>query len=250
MSASLITVGGTHLGHVGNVNLSELNSSDAETRVFTTYDYLRVNRFEISDGDAPTPAAQPGAGGNASLLDWDGYTQWDAARATGNNFDCTGKDWDHLNFSWARPTNYTNFPQAEVRQQLLCLECSPDSIVGCEGDDWTTGTSYAFTDGTTAGTGNGLNYLSYYICGVRMQWDDDGDAGWERTSNGYDPDATLSNGAIDDVDALIIRTNNTTTTTPACDANGEPCNLCPTDTDCCSTWCDGLDCVASDPVFC
>lgn len=244
----LTNVGNTQLGKSGAVNLTELNSSDAETRVFTTYGYLRVNRFEIADGDAPTPS------GSAphNLSDWEGYVQWTASRATGANLDCTGKDWDHLNFSWTRPTDYTSFPQAEVRQQLWCVACSPNTQAGCEDDDPLSGTAYATTDGTSGGTGNVLNHLTWYLCAVYMDWDDDGDAGWERQSNGYAPDATLSNGAVDNVDSIIVRTNNTTTTTPACTPTGQPCTGCPTNPDCCTGWCDqfGGGCQDTEPDFC
>lgn len=250
MSASLRNVGATQLNKSGNVKLSELNSSDAETRVFTTYGYLRVNSFEMADGDAPTPAAQPGAGGNAQLSDWDGYLQWDAARAAGNTLDCTALDWDSANFSWVKPSNYDDFPSAEVRQQLWCKQCATQSLAGCEADDPLNGSAFATTDGST-GVASGLTHLTWYTCAVVMNWDDDGDSGWERESDPYGADSTPTNG-FDDVDAIIIETENTTTTTPACLGNGEPCTGCPTNSDCCSGWCDqfGGGCQPSEPTFC
>ena len=251
MTVSLVTLGQTQFGKVGDVSLEALNESAAETRSFSGTGYKRVNRFEIEDGSAPAPSA-----GSVSLIDYDGYVQWNSTRGAGNTLDLTGKDHDSLDFSWVRPSGYTAFPQAEVQQQLWCKKCATQTQVGCEADDYLAGSAFATTDGTTAGTGNVLDIDSWYVCSIVMDWDDEGVAGFPRQSDGYDAVASPAFGGFDDVDAIIVKTDTTTTTT-TCLALGETCESCNgggsqgDGNTCCSGWCDdSLLCVASDPGFC
>ena len=84
---------GVQLGKSGTVKLTELNTSNATTRVYATYGYKRVNSNEIARDDAPEPdgTTTGSVGPDNSLAKWDGYVQWSAGDEHGTNLDNTDK---------------------------------------------------------------------------------------------------------------------------------------------------------------
>ena len=206
MAASLSFIGHTCLGRTGSVKLSELNTTDAASRVYTTgsnNDLRRVNSNEVSRSQAPhsssAQSTSAGTGANNSLDKWDGYLQWNASEELGTALAVSSKECRTYGvmgapdtacraiFSFTRPSGYTNFVQNSVQQQLLVKLCSDQSagILGCDDDDDDPidhGASYVLGDGASLDTGwlsaAHLQTDKWYIGTVRMQWND------ERTASG------------------------------------------------------------------
>jgi hypothetical protein len=245
MVVNLLTLGQDEFGKVGTVSLASLNASDAETRSYSGTGYKRVSRFEIFDGNAPAPSA-----GTVTLSTYDGYDQWDAARSAGDEFNTTSITDTSVNFAWSRPSGYTAFPQAEVRQAIYCVECATQTLAGCEADTFLDGTVKWSGDGSSA-SGVSFTCEKWYLCGIVMEWDDEGVATWPQQSNSYPTRvAGVQNGGIADSGgdgpAIIFEMDT------CCVANGNPCPnaTCPTDAGCCSGWCDEFNCVATEPELC
>lgn len=229
MTVSLLTVGQTHLGKSGDVKLSELNSSDATTRVYASYGYKRVNSNEVARGEAPSPAAS----GTGTLTDWmsgggNAYQQWIPSDEVGS-FDVSkscsaGASSCVATFTVARPAGYANFNQPSVQQQLYVLLCTDQNTTSqCnnagEDDDPFDGSSYTPGDGTTLTAGSLLEN-KWYIAGVRMQWNDEATPGsWIRTGDNYTPNSAGTPNAYNGTLGLIFQMP----AAPIC--NGNQCGL-------------------------
>ena len=233
MTVSLANVGQVQLGRTGSVKLSELNSSDATTRVYTTgtdNDLKRVNSNEVARDEAPAPAPS----GTGVLSDWmssggNAYSQWIPSDEIGSidvSKSCSsGPSACVATFSITRPAGYTDFNQASVRQQLYVLLCTDQSSGaqcnnGGEDDDPFDGSSYTPGDGTTL-TATGLLENKWYIAGVRMQWNDEATPGsWIRTGAAYDASGSVSTpNAYDGTLGLVFQMP----LAPVC--NGNDCGL-------------------------
>ena len=165
MVASLSDAGHTQLGKSGTVKLTELNTSNATTRVYATYGYKRVNSNEIARDDAPEPdgTTTGSVGPDNSLAKWDGYVQWSAGDEHGTNLDntdksCTtitsgfsggGSDKCQATFSVTLPAGYSgslvdgHFDNPKVGQALWIMECpqstqDADDAEDCSLNGWTS----------------------------------------------------------------------------------------------------------------
>ena len=217
--ASLVNIGQTQLGKSGDVKLSELNSADAESRVYATYGYKRVNNNEEADNDCPSQAdaASSTVGADNSLAKWIGYAQWETSNQpstseypnAGSNFNLTAKDAGSAenagtaNFSWTKPSGYANFPQGYVNQELWVRACTGSSFpTDCENDDPFAGNinkeRVAMGDGTT-GQVTDLRENHYYVAGVRMLWNDENDSAgtYTQTGAGYRIAGSLAHSGTD-----------------------------------------------------
>jgi hypothetical protein len=228
------------LGRTGSVKLSELNSSDATTRVYTTgtdNDLKRVNSNEVARSNAPSPAAS----GTGTLTDWmdgsgNGYTQWTAADETGSNMNLTTKTCQSPTsckaiFSFDRPVGYTNFHQGSVQQQFFIKQCHDQATTSqCDGpssgeeDNPLNGTMYIAGDGTSLDSGyhSNLQENKWYIGTVRMQWNDEVTPGsYIRDGANYTAIAqgSMSNSGYNKVDAIVFQMP----AAPVC--NGNDCGL-------------------------
>jgi len=231
--ASLINIGQTQLGKSGNVKLSELNTTHAETRVYSTYGYKRVNNNEEADNDCPSDSdatSDSGSIGAAnSLAKWIGYAQWETGAHPGTseypnqglNFNLTAKDAGAsatdgtAEFSWSKPAGYAGFPQGYVQQELWVRPCTGSSFpTDCEDDSpfvaAPVSRRYALTDGTTAAA-NLLTENTWYVAGVRMAWNDENDSGgtYTQTGAGYQIHGTLAYGGTDygDEQAIVFQSD-------------------------------------------
>ena len=246
MSASLITIGQTHLGKSGNVTLSELNTSDATTRVFSnaSTDYKRVNSNEVARGQAPAPDGNTSNsyGADNSLAKWNGYSQWTPSDEIGSidvSKSCSsGPSACVATFSITRPIGYTDFNQPSVQQQLYVLLCTDQSTgAQCnnagEDDDPFDGSSYTPGDGTTL-YATGLLENKWYIAGVRMQWNDETTPGsWIRTGSAYDASGSVSTpNAYDGTLGLVFQMP----AAPVC--NGNDCGLGNSRFNACDDFCN------------
>ena len=248
-------IGHTCLGRTGSVKLSELNTSDAESRVYTTgtnNDLRRVNNNEEADNDCPSEADATSTTGSVgtdnSLAKWIGYTQWETSSPypnQGSNFNLTDKDGGSsqhagtADFSWTKPSGYANFPQSYVQQELWVRPCTGSSFpTDCENDspfvDAPVSRRYAITDGTTAQAA-GLTSLGYYVAGVRMLWNDENDGGgYTQTGVGYRIASSLAESGTDygDSQAIVFRADEfipCTTITPGLSntsGNDGACDAC------------------------
>ena len=191
MSVSLFTVCNSHLGKASPVKLSELNTSDSETRTYSsTANYRRVNSIEQGRNRAPAPATTT----PEQLSDWmDGsgnaYVQWDTDANRGTAFkltagtqasDCGSPTTCTATFTWTKPTDYEDFPSGAVRQTLWVYPCSPNTQVGCENDNPFAGNvntdRHVITDDSPTGNdaqATGLDEDTWHIAGVRMEWNDE-----------------------------------------------------------------------------
>ena len=235
--ASLINIGQTQLGKSGNVKLSELNTTHAETRVYGTYGYKRVNNNEEATDDCPAQgdaqSTSAGTGAANSLAKWIGYAQWETGAHPGTseypnqglNFNLTAKDAGAsatdgtAAFSWSLPAGYAGFPSTLVTQELWVRPCTAaapaqDDATDCEDDSpfvaAPVSRRYALTDGTTAAA-NLLTENTWYVAGVRMAWNDENDSGgtYTQTGAGYQIHGTLAYGGTDygDEQAIVFQSD-------------------------------------------
>ena len=208
MAASLSFIGHTCLGRTGSVKLSELNTTDAAFRVYTTgtdNDLRRVNSNEEARNQAPSgseaQSVSSGTGAANSLAKWDGYLQWNPSEEIGFNMDLESKECQSVpydsckvKFTFSLPAGYTNFHQGSVQQQFYIKPClvQSEECWDEENDDPVDpldGTLYATGDGTSFETAFSatLEEDTWYIGTVRMQWNDELTSGspYTRSGDGY-----------------------------------------------------------------
>jgi hypothetical protein len=220
---------GDELGKSGTVKLSELNTSDSRSRIWSdSSDYKRVNSNEIARGHAPAPDGNTSNsyGTANSLAEWEGYEQFNDEDDRGSNMDISALDDDSATFTWTLPSGYANFAgntaMSDVKQDLYVKECSDQTETeahaqnGCEDENPFAGSSHGATDGTTL-TAASLDELTWYIGSVRMSWNDKDNGGsWYHVGGSTSPyrgylavaSPAFSNTERDTVneDAIIFKT--------------------------------------------
>ena len=171
MSVTLNTVG-TALGKVGSVTLAGA-VENGYARTHAASGYLRVNPFEVGDGQAPSEFVAP-----HTLGDWASYTQ--AAMNTGSDLEVT-VGYAELEVTWVLPTGYS-LATAILTQKLMIRSMGGSEVLSTDPFDTPFSTTdvadvVTFTVAATVG--------EFFAIGVKSYFDDSVTVHEVSSSNAY-----------------------------------------------------------------